>query len=643
MKIIFKSIFVFLLFNISFLQGQTLQELENLKNEYEDALKRQSLQKSPEVSEAEKTVKSTVLPDKLVYSRKDVESLLINTSRLLEELQFLKDSTVKMPNIGYETFTQRDTIPFWQNLPIPKDYILGPGDEIIISIWGETNSYISQKINREGEIFIENIGILNFSDKNLQEAKDYTISKFSRVYSTLSGRNPKSFIDLSIGELKSVNIHFVGFVNIPGVHMIHPFSSIVSGITQAGGVDYRGSLRSIEVIRDNNKILTFDLYDYLFSGKSATDIRLRDQDIIFVPPRKSKIALNGQISKAGYYEIINNETLDDLINFSGGRLSNASDELFVYNPSSQNSSRIIQDNFFSSYEVLDGDSIYVAKKPEINRYVRIEGQVKNSGIYPFEDKMTLNRLIDATMTLNDKDFMNTVNLTKININRVNPLADFPLVLKVNSLNEEIELQNGDHITVPRNKYYRNIESVIITGEITAPGIYPVNNLTTLDLVINAAGGLTDFALKHGIEIFRDSLKIGWNDEYFPLFDGDSLHVLKKSGLVMVKGEVNNSGYFSYKKGDSIQKYIRRAGGVSAFAEPRDIFIIYPNGISAPKSGIRRVKVLEGSTIVVNPRTIAGSSKGPSRWEIFGTVASQTGNIATTLLSLILISSQANGN
>ena len=355
-------LFFYIIFNN--INAQSLQEIERLKNEYEEALNRQSLQKSSEIKEAEATAKSTALPDKLVYSRKDIESLLVNTQNLLEELKFLKDSSSKIQNIGYDIFTQRDTIPFWQNLPIPKNYILGPGDEVIISIWGEINSYISRKINREGEIFIENIGILNLSDKNLEQAKTYVNSKFARVYSTLTGENPKSFVDLSLGELKSVNIHFVGFVNIPGVHTIHPFSNIVAGLTQAGGVDFRGSLRSIELIRNDKTIAVFDLYDYIFKGKSITSVRLMDQDIIFVPPRLSRVALNGQVLTAGYFEISKDETLQNLINFSGGQLASATSQLFLYSLA-KNTSKIINNKSFTNFYLSDGDSIFVPKNPTL--------------------------------------------------------------------------------------------------------------------------------------------------------------------------------------------------------------------------------------------------------------------------------------
>ena len=131
-------IFIFGLIGVlQLIKGQTFQELQKLEEEYKKVLEMQSLQKPSDVSDAEKTAKSTALPDKLIYTRKDVESLLVNTERLLKKLKFLDDSTQKMPYIGYDFFTKRDSIPFWQNLPISKHYILGPGDEVVIALWGE--------------------------------------------------------------------------------------------------------------------------------------------------------------------------------------------------------------------------------------------------------------------------------------------------------------------------------------------------------------------------------------------------------------------------------------------------------------------------------------------------------------------------
>ena len=624
--------------------GQSYQELQKLQSEYNEVLERQALQKPPDISKAEKTASSTALPDKLIYSRKDIESLLAHTEELLEQLKFLEDSTIKMPYVGYEIFTQRDTIPFWQNLPIPKYYSLGPGDELIISLWGETDAYDSKVINRDGQIYIKNIGILNLGGKTVDEAKKYVLSKYSRVYSTLLGVNPKSFIDITLGELKSVNVHFVGFVNIPGVHMIHPFSNVITGLTQAGGINNKGSLRDIQVLRKGQKIGTVDVYNYIFKGKTVGDLRLMDQDIIYIPARKSTIPLTGRVRSPGYYEVIEEETIEDLIKIAGGKDVRAAKTMFVYKNdiASENNGYLLKPNQMSNFRLSDGDSIHVPLQPDIERFVRIDGQIKNPGQYPYQTDMNLKQLIDATMSIEDSDFMQTVDLSRIIINRKNSTGESPLKILVDLNNNNLTLANGDHITIPRMNLHQPIESVQITGEVKTPGIYPVNNLTTLATVLDLAGGYTNYSLINGVEVFRDSLKIAWEKDTFFLHDGDSLNVLKKSGLVLVSGEVNVPGYVTYKKGESIKKYIKRAGGYSAFAETSDVLIIYPNGTAIPKSGWLSPSVLEGSTIIVNQRTISGSSERATGLEIFNAISSQATNVATTLLTLMLLINQSSG-
>ena len=620
--------------------AQNYQELQKLQSEYKKALERQALQKPSEISEAEKTAQSTALPDKLIYSRKDIESLLVNTDRLLKELRFLEDSTQKMPYIGYEFFTKRDTIPFWQNLPISKNYILGPGDEIIISLWGESNSYVTKTINRDGQIFIENIGILNLGGKSLEDAKEYIISRYSRVYSTLIGQTPKSFIDLTLGELKSINVHFIGFVNIPGVHMIHPFSNVITGLIQAGGVENNGTLRDIKIIRNNKKLSSTDIYNYLIKGESFDDTRLMDQDIVYVPSRKSTIPITGRVLRPGYYEILENENLADLISFAGGKDRKSTNTIFIYkNGLSDKSGYMIDFDKTLNFIISQGDSIHLPLEPDFDSFVKIEGQIKNPGKYPFNEKMKLNDLLKATMSLGDKDFYKTMDLSKINIYRKNPSSRDPLRLIVKK-DENIFLKNGDHITISPSNLLRPIESIIITGEINTPGIYPVNNLTTLADIISLSGGYTDFSLTDGIEIYRDTLKIAWERETFLLEGGDSLNVLKKSGLVLVDGEVNVPGYVSFKKNVSVKKYIRKAGGYTAFAEKRNIYIIYPNGTAVPISSWSPPKVKEGSTIIVGQRTISGQEQ-LSGAAALASISDQASRVATTLLSLTLLINQTN--
>ena len=638
---------ILLIYTLTFISSysQNYQDLQKLQSQYKDALERQSLQKPPAVNDAEKTMQSTALPDKLIYTRKDIESLLANTEKLLIQLKSLEDSTENMPYIGYDIFTQRDTIPFWQNLPIPKHYNLGPGDEVIISLWGETELNNTKVINRDGQIYINNIGILNLGGKSVEEAKLYIISKYSRVYSTLLGKNPKSFIDITLGELKSVNVHFVGFVRIPGVHMIHPFSNVISSLIQAGGVNNKGSLRDIKVIRAGKVIGSVDVYNYLFFGNKADDLRIMDQDIILIPPRLSTIPLTGLVNNPGYYEVLENESLENLLQIAGGKHFRASKTTLIYKNSNdiENSGYILKENQVSSFNLSDGDSIHIPIKPEVDRFIHIEGQIKNPGKYPYQLNMQLDDLIIATMTIDDKDYLKTVDFSKIIVNRKNPSGENPIKFIVDLNNDKFALANGDYITVPKTNQHQPIESAIITGEVNRPGIYPVNNLTTLRTYLDFAGGYTNNALLNGVEIFRDSLKIAWVNDTFFLNQGDSLNVLRKTGLVLVKGEVNHPGYITYDKGASIKKYINSAGGLSAYADKRDIFIIYPNGAASPNKYWSSPKVLEGSTIIVNQLSLSSGSKGPSGWQIFTIIANQTSNVATTILTLVLLSNQTNSN
>ena len=153
-----KGFLILLLFNfipISSIIAQNLQDIENIRKQYHEALKQQDLQKPQEIRDAEQTAKSTSLPDKVIYTRKEVESLIANTQKLLDKLNALEDSSNSFTYIGYDIFSERDSVPFWQNLPTPNDYILGPGDEIIISLYGSIEQNISEIINRDGEVFLK--------------------------------------------------------------------------------------------------------------------------------------------------------------------------------------------------------------------------------------------------------------------------------------------------------------------------------------------------------------------------------------------------------------------------------------------------------------------------------------------------------
>ena len=632
-----------ILVSIELVSGQTMQDIENIRKQYQEALKQQELQKPREIRDAEETAKSTSLPDKVIYTRKEVESLISNTQKLLDRLTSLEDSTKKFGYIGYQIFSERDTVPFWQNLPTPNDYVLGPGDEIIISLHGAIEQNISEFINRDGQVFLKDIGTINLSGMSVEKAYQYIKNKYSKVYSTLLGDSPTTFFDITIGELKSINVHIVGFAKYPGVHIIHPFSSVFSALSQSGGIDYNGSLRSIKIIREGETISNVDLYDYLFLGKSLSDTRLLDQDVIFIPPRQSTIAINGRVKNPGYYESKESEKVQQLLEYSGGFSKLAHDHVFLYNSTRNNQrSAIIKAENLKSNMIFDGDSIHVPFFSSPKKHIILDGKVKSAGSYPFQEGISLIDLLEIDGSINDPTFKSFMDLEKISIYRKQEDSKIVDRLIVNlTKTKKFHLKNLDQISVPPSQSYINPKSVIVTGEVIFPGLYNINNQKTLRDIVSFSGGLTKDALNDGIEVFRDSLLIAWENMNFILEDGDSLNVLRKTGTIQIVGEVNNPGFITFNKTYNAKDYINLAGGFNAYADDRDIVVVKPNGTAIPKKRIGWQKVPEGSLIVVNKKSLFGSSRGPSGWETFGLITSQAGNIATTILTLMLLMNQTN--
>ena len=304
---------------------------------------------------------------------------------------------------GYDFFTRRDTVSFWENLPAPSNYLLGPGDEIVIYVWGETKFRQTYTITREGKIYDDKVGLMTLSGKTIEDASDYLYKQYSRVYSTLKGNSPSSYMDISLGTLKSINVNFVGEVKYPGVYPVHPFSTVITGLIQAGGVKTTGSLRSLEIKRDGIILETVDLYEYLIKGSLPKNIQLRDQDIIVVPVRLSTITVDSAVVRPGIYESINGETIKDLLYYAGGLNPDASTRIDLKRILPFSGRKINQVNIENSYidysdaylaNVYDGDIITINKIFDSLREVEIIGQVKSPGKYNYFEGMKLNDLLN---------------------------------------------------------------------------------------------------------------------------------------------------------------------------------------------------------------------------------------------------------
>ena len=621
-------------FVLPFLSAQSIQELQQLKAEYEKFQKDQKQLKLPVGLERYEDPR-TSLPEEAKFTpymfKKD----------FLDE----KDGDELKP-YGYDFFTLRDTVAFWENLPTPANYLLGPGDELVISLWGETKLRETYIISRDGKIYDEKVGLLNMTGKTIDVALQYLESQFGRIYATLNGKNPSSFIDLSLGKLKSINVNFVGEVKYPGVYPVHPFSTVITGLIQAGGVDTSGSLRTIQIKRDGEVVTVVDLYDYLLKGNLPNNIQLRDQDIVVIPTRSSTVEIDSAIINPGIYEGVTGESVFDLIQYAGGLAPDAADKIGLrrIKPMEERKSGDVYEGHYINIKnaklisIQNGDRISVRRLFIEKQLVEIIGQVKVPGIYYYYNDMTLKELLALGGGFEDSTFWKSVFHDQAEIIRRDPKSRYENVIKVNLADiyngngeKDVTLQNLDRVVIHANLNYFEKDNIYISGEVNIPGAYPlVSDNETLESIIDRSGDLTAKALKNGISIYRDKkyfettpvqrgslsyakdivenvdnkeakVRVAWQNESIALMPGDSVVVKESTGTINVSGQVYNPGLIEFREGKSLRYYINSTGGITEMGNPKSIIVVYANGVVSPNKWYSRPKIEDGATIIVNEK------------------------------------------
>ncbi|HJM83901.1 MAG TPA: SLBB domain-containing protein, partial [Candidatus Marinimicrobia bacterium] len=422
------------------------------------------------------------------------------------------------------------------------------------------------------------------------------------------------YLDISLGKLKSINVTFVGESISPGIHAIHSFSTIITGLMQTGGISQLGSLRDIQIIRNGKKAASLDLYDYLSNGDAGSDRRLLDGDIVFIPIRYSTIFVRGEIMRPAIYELLSNETLDDMLHFAGGLTALSQQVIRVDRPESSTESsttHLINFNTQPSFVLENGDAIEVYEIPTSDHQIYIFGKVKNPGSFAFdtEKETLLLDILELAGGIKDETYVQTIYTDVGEIIRNHPETNYPEIIEFNidkliagDKSENKSLQNWDIILIRENPNYTSPAKVSLMGEVNVPGIYTLQKRwENLDDMIQRAGGFTDQAFHDGIQLYRKNSQVALNDFKIILLDGDSLMVPEHPGIVEVLGEVNRSGYIQYDKKKNLDNYIENAGGFTEYSDKNNITIIYANGDVSIKKHFRNPKITEGATIIVNKK------------------------------------------
>ena len=536
-----------------------------------------------------------------------------------------------------------------ENLATPETYQLGPGDQLLIEIFGYSEGSYSKTISPEGTINISQIGQVQLGGLTIKEAREKLRRTLVSKYASVGGSKPNSTVSITLRNIRTIQVNVMGEVAVPGTYRLSPFATVFTALYNAGGVKENGSMRAIKVIRAGEQIATVDVYGYLFNGRSDSDITLKEGDVIIVPPYVNLVQVTGNVKRPMFYELAEGETLSDLVQYAGGFANNAhrDDVRVVRQSGPEREIFTVKADKAASFAMADGDEVFV--QSSIDRFanrVEVKGSVFRPGMYEFGREIAaVRQLISAAGGLKEDAFTGRAVLLreKEDLTFESLTVDLAGILAGRS--DDILLRKNDILTIASNKEIFDPGTMTINGYVQHPGIFPFAANTTVEDLIVLAGGLLDGASTARVDVARrkvDPASLEPLDEIgetfsFPLQDGllaaggerfvlkpyDVVSVrrspsFRTQSFVRVEGEVNFPGeYVLLTEGERASDVIRRAGG--------------PTGQAFVRGGVLYRRLTPEEAVV--QRSILEMSQGGSMRDTLNLNSMQIGDSYTVGIEL----------
>ncbi len=510
-----------------------------------------------------------------------------------------RDTLPPKPRIfGRSLFSTRDlSFEPSMNLPTPENYQLGAGDEVIIDIWGNSELTVRQEISPDGYINVPNIGPVYLNGMDVKAASAKLKTAFGRIYSDLRSANPRTFIQISVGNVRTIKVNIMGEVERPGTYSLSSFASVFHALYAAGGINEIGSLRDVKVYRNGKLQVQADIYEYLLRGDSSKDIILKENDIVKVEPYNKRVQIAGQVKRPMIYEMIGDETLAQLIGYAGGFASDAykRNVQLVRHGVTERRMFTIEMTDYDSFVMQDGDSVSVGGILErYENQVEIAGAVFRPGTYAIDQRVqTLLDLVIIAEGPREDAFLGRAILNRQNPDLSRTVESIDLGKLLAGEIPDIVLKRNDRLYVMSEDALRQDYTVTLEGEVMNPGTYPyAQNMSIEDLIITG-GGLRESASHIKIdvarrtrnalareestdmsEIYSLSIENGLvisGDKDFVLQPFDIVAVRRSPGYkeqerVTLQGEVVFPGNYSKQNSNErISSFIQRAGGLTPSA------------------------------------------------------------------------------
>ena len=471
------------------------------------------------------------------------------------------------------------------NIATPQNYRLGPGDAVIIDIYGASQKTIQDTVSPDGTVTIEGYGPVSISGLTVSQAN-------ARLRGTVGSRYSSSKIRLTVGQTKTIMVNVMGEVKAPGTYTLSAFATVFHALYMAGGINDLGTLRNIKVYRNNRLVTVVDIYDYILNGKLTGNVRLADNDVIVVGPYDCLVNITGKVKRPMFYEMKKNESINSLLKYAGSFTGDAYKKSVRVNRKTGREYSVynVEEFDFASFRIADGDSVTV--EPILDRYantVEVRGAVFRPGMYNLGEQVnSVRSLIEHAEGLTEDAFKARAVMHRMKTDRSLEVVSVDVEGIMSGKVADIPLKENDVLFIPTRQDKMNERTITIRGEVLFPGTYKYADNETIEDFVLQAGGLTDKASVVNVNVSRRvsdakalrpdsliaqtytlSLKDGFVIDGTPgfiLMPFDEVFIRKSPGYteqqnVTIEGEVLFAGAYTLTKRNArLSDLFKKAGG-----------------------------------------------------------------------------------
>jgi protein involved in polysaccharide export with SLBB domain len=586
-------------------QGATLAQIQQMRQKYSQQLEKVSMGGVVDkaIGDASSRMRKNNAPlreieeNDQIYSKRmqnrPPEWLYDNSleSRMdfikADSLYFESTAEKKKKVFGRNIFNNKYlTFEPQMNIATPQNYVLGPGDQLVIDVYGNTQQSEILTISPDGEVTVPNVGPIQVSGLTVSAAQSRIRGKMGKFYTD-------SDIKVTVGQTRTIIVNVMGEVKAPGTYTLSAFSTVFNALYMAGGISDLGTMRNVKVIRNGRQISVVDIYEFIINGRLSGNVRLQDNDVVQVGAYECIVDISGRVKRPMAYEMRKTESLSSLLKYCGGLSGDAYRKFIRVFRKSEDLKSVYNVEEFerADFKMDDGDSVIVDSI--IDRYknmVEVRGAVFRPGMYHLGEKInSVRSLIEYSSGLMEEALTARAVIRRVKPNRTHEVVAVDVEGIMNGIVADVPLQNEDVLFVPTMAEHQNLRTLTIDGEVICPGTYEFADKMTIEDLILQAGGLTDEASTVKIDISRRvidpqareaseevakvysfELNPGFSIDYsnsFFLEPYDVVHVRrspisKKVINVFVEGEVTFEGVYSLeKKNQRLSDVVKSAGGL----------------------------------------------------------------------------------